>query len=190
MYDEDDHEEHHEMRDQPHTAGHPWKARFIVGLIMIILSFVGLVLSDIWQNGAWNYWRVVAPVFAIMCIWLSWYLRKKQHSFSFTKLWHEILHWVALAMAVFLFSLFVGTGLMGRFEAGLAVLTVLALTLFIGGIYIEPSFMLIGIVLGLFAAGAAYMAAYLYSVMLPVTLVAVGILFLFVYFKRKKRHPH
>lgn len=176
--------------DTIHDAGHPWRARFIVGLIMIILSFIGLVLSDLWQDGAWNYWRIVAPVFAIMCIWLSWYLRKKEHSFGFTKLWHEILHWIALIMAVFLFSLFVTTGIMGRFEAGLAILTVLALTIFVGGIYIEPSFMLIGIVLGLFAAGAAYMAAYLYTVMLPVTVIAVGLLFLFVYFKKKKKEEH
>lgn len=178
-----DDENHH---DEPHIASHPWRARFIVGLIMIILSFAGLVLSDLWQDGAWNYWRIVTPVFALMCIWLSWYLRRKQHSFSLTKLWQEILHWLALLLTVFLFSLFVKTGIMGRFEAGLAILTVLALTIFVGGIFIEPSFMLIGVVLGLFSAGAAYMAAYLYTVMLPVTVIAVGLLFLFVYFKKKK----
>ena len=173
------------LEDTNHTPKHPWKARFIVGMIMVCLSFVGLVVTDLWKNGAWNYWRFVAPVYAAMCLWLSWYLRKKQHSISFSKLWHEIAHWIALILAVFLFSIYTEMGLMGRFESGLAILTLLALTIFLGGIYIEPSFLIIGLLLGLFSAGAAFMAAYLYTVMLPIALGTVALLF---YMAFRKRH--
>lgn len=174
-------------QDIDHIPKHPWKARFIIGIIMVILSFVGLVITDIWKTGAWNYWRFTAPVYAAMCMWLSWYLRKKQHSISFIKLWHEIVHWIALILAVFLFSLFTEMGIMGRFEAGLAILTLLALTIFLGGLYIEPSFLIIGILLGFFAAGAAFMAAYLYSVMLPVALGCIALIFWLTF--RKRQHP-
>ncbi len=184
MHEEDNVEP---SQDVDHIPSHPWKARFVIGLIMVCLSFIGLVVTDIWKDGAWNYWRFASLVYAAMCMWLSWYLRKKQHSISFSKLWHEIIHWIALILAVFLFSLYTEMGIMGRFEAGLAILTLLALTIFLGGIYIEPSFLIIGILLGFFAAGAAFMATYLYTVMLPVALGAILLIFWLAF--RKRKHP-
>ena len=176
----DHHEEHH--------ASHPWKARFIVGFIMIVVAFVGLVLSNLSEKISWEYWRITAALFAVLSIWLSAYLRKKTDSFSFTTIVREIFHWIALILGVLLFSLFVKVGIMGRFEAGIAILTTLSLVLFLAGIYIDPSFIVIGIILGLFSAGAAYMASYLYTIILPFAILAIGVLFLFVYFKRKHKH--
>jgi hypothetical protein len=173
-----------------HQAAHPWKARFIVGLIMIILSFVGLVFSSFSQNAAWVYWRIAGGLFAILSIWLSWYLRKKTASFGIGTLFREIFHWVALILGILLFSLFVEVGMMGKFEAGIAILTILSMTLFIAGVYIDPSFILIGTALGLFAAGSAYLASYLYKVMLPVAILSVILLFLFVYFKKNRKRTH
>lgn len=172
-----------------HIPSQPWKARFIVGLIMISLSFIGLVVTDIWKQGAWNYWRFAAPIYAVLCMWLSWYLRKKQHSISFAKLWHEVFHWIALILAVFLFSIYTEMGLMGRFEAGLAILTLLSLTIFLGGIYIEPSFLIIGVLLGFFSVGAAFMATYLYTVMLPVALGALALIFWLALKKKPPQRP-
>ena len=91
-------------------------------------------------------------------------------------IWHELAQWFGLILAVYLISTFVNIGLMGRFEAGLVVLTLLALTIFIAGIYVETTFILIGLLLGIFAAGAAVLAAYIYTIMLPLTVaVAIGL---------------
>ncbi len=162
---------------------HHWKMRLIVAIIMLGLSFIGLVVSDIRQNGAWDYWRVMVPIFAILCLSLSWYLRYKQKIISATTIWHEIVQWLGLGLAVYLISVFVKIGLIGRFEAGLVVLTMLALSIFITGIYIEPTFFVIGILLGLFAAGAALLAAYIYTIMLPLT---IGVAALLVWLVRKR----
>lgn len=90
-------------------------------------------------------------------------------------IWHEVLHWVGLFTAAFLVSVFVGMGIMGRFEAALMMLTLLALTTFLAGIYYETSFIVIGLVLGFFTAGAAFLEEYLYSILLPATLIVVVI---------------
>ncbi len=156
---------------------HPWRMRAIVALAMIILSFVGLVVSDVRREGAWNYWRIMVPVFALLCLFLSWYLRRRKHALTTATIWHELAQWLGLALAVYLVSVFVGVGLIGRFQAGLVILILLALTTFVTGIYIEPTFLVIGLLLGLFAAGAALLAAYLYTVMLPITLVVAAFLF-------------
>lgn len=155
---------------------HHWKMRLMVGLVMLGLAFIGLIVSDIRQNGAWNYWRVMVPVYAVLCLFLSWYLRRNQRILTTATVWHELVQWFGLILAVYLVSIFVNIGLMGRFEAGLVVLTLLSLTLFIAGIYVEATFFLIGLLMGIFAAGAALMAAYIYTVMLPLTIIVAALL--------------
>lgn len=162
---------------------HHWKMRFLVAIIMLGLSFIGLVVSDFRQNGAWNYWRFMVPVFAVLCLFLSWYLRHKQKIMTSTTVWHELVQWFGLALTVYLISIFVNIGLMGRFEAGLVVLTLLALNIFITGIYVETTFFVIGILLGLFAAAAAVLAAYIYTIMLPLT---IGVAVLVIWLARKR----
>ena len=152
-------------------------------LLIHIFSFIGLIFSDIQQDGAWDYWRFMIPVFAGLSIFLSWYLRKNKNALSKLTIWHELIHWVGLALAVYLISIFLHIGLMGRFEAGLVVLVMLALTTFLAGIYIEPTFCVIGILLGIFSVAAALLATYIYTIMLPVT---IGVALFLVWVARKR----
>jgi hypothetical protein len=167
----------------PKGRHHHWKMRLFITLIMLILAFIGLVVADIRKDGAWNYWRVMVLVFAFLSIFLSWYLRRKQHVVTPKTIWHEIVQWVGLALAVYVVSVYVSIGFLGRFEAGLVVLILLALTIFINGVYVELTFLAIGILLGLFAIAAALLAEYLYTIMLPVTVVVAGLL---IWLVRKK----
>ena len=178
-----------EPKSEEHIPSHPWLARLIISMTMLILALIGLILSDVYQDGSWNYWRIMVPVFAGLCLWLSWYLRRKEHSMSIAKVWHEIVHWFGLFIAVYLVSLFVNVGLLGRFEGGIVVITLLALTTFIAGVYIEMTFAIIGILLGVFSAAAAFLQVYLYSVMIPVTLVVAAFLFWFIYQQKHKPSP-
>ena len=154
------------------NEAHPWRARLIVGLIMLVFAFIGLVVTDIWKDGAWNYWRYMSPVYAIMSLWLSWSRRRSGQDLAMT-LWHEVAHWLGLIGAVWLMTGFVKLGLIGRFEASMQVLVLLALTVFTNGIYTEHSFILIGIVLGLLAAVVAFINKYLFAIMLPVLALAL-----------------
>ena len=164
---------------------HPWTTRLIASGILLVLAFLGLIITDIEKDGGWLYWRIITPVYAIVALWLSWYLRKKNHAISVVSIWHEIFHWIGLILAIYLVSRFVNIGLMGRFEAGLVVLTLLALTTFLAGIYIEITFVFIGLILGFFAYGIAFLNQYLYAIMLPLVGVVAGVIFFVVY--RKKR---
>ncbi len=165
------------------THKYPWKVRFVVSLFLLILGFLGLIATDIFQDGGWLYWRLITPVYAFASLWMSWYLREKE-GFSFSDLWHEILHWFGLVLALYLLSKFVSIGLIGRFEAGLVALAMLALTTFLAGIYIEATFIFIGLILGFFAYGVAFLEQYLYAIILPVAIVAAGVIFWLVYHKK------
>lgn len=154
------------------SESHPWRVRLIVGLIMLVFAFIGLIVTDLWKDGAWNYWRYMSPVYALMSLWLSWSRRKSGHELAMT-LWHEVAHWLGLIGAVWLMTGFVTLGLIGRFEASMQVLVLLALTVFTNGIYTEHSFIIIGIALGLLAAVVAFINKYLFAIMLPVLALAL-----------------
>jgi hypothetical protein len=165
---------------------HPWKARFFTALIMLVLAFIGLVLTNIKKNSAWYYWVFTSCGYAILALWLGFYLRKKKHSMSVGKIWHEIVHWISTVISVYLVTRFVDIGIVGRFEAGLAILLLLALSTLLAGVYIEITFFFIGLLLGIFATVIALFDEYLYVIVVPVTAAICIIIFLVAY--KKKKH--
>ena len=74
---------------------------------------------------------------------------------------------------------------MGTFAAELSIVTMLAFTLLIAGIYIEPSLLITGVVLALFALGAAYLHLYLYTILLPIAIISIALLLLLAYYTKK-----
>lgn len=164
---------------------HPWRSRLIVGLFMLILAFVGLIITDISKEGAWEYWRAMTPIYALLSIGLSLHLRKNTDISIKTEIWQEILHWSGLIGSVYLISSFVNMGFIGRFEAGLVILVLLSLATFLAGIYHDFLFFIIGLVLASFSLGAAFLNEYLWSIMLPLTLVA-GIVMAYMVYRNFK----
>lgn len=162
------------------------RLRIYVVLFMLLLGFVGVVVTDFAKNGAWNYWRFISVVYALISLALSWHLRRKGWRNTAVTLWHEVAHWAGLVGAIFICSYFVRIGLVGRFEASLLALLLLALATFLAGIYIEPSFVILGITLGAFAAGIAFVDEYLYGLVLPIT-VAIGVLLAFLIHRAHKK---
>ncbi len=156
---------------------HGWKVRLFVGMVMLLMGFIGLIVTDIMKDGAWSYWRITAVVYALLSLVLSWHLKRTGWRKELVTVWQEILHWGGLMLAIALVSYIVSLGLQGRYVASLQVLTLLALATYLAGVYFEPSFIPIGIVLGLFAAGLAFFNVYLYGILVPVTIVAGGVLY-------------
>ena len=166
------------------SLDHRWQARFIVGLVTILGCFIGLILSHIGTFNVWNYWRISIGCFTLLSLGLCLYTRKQERHHS-SSLWQELLLWLGVYLAGGIFSLFVHAQVFSNFQASLALLTCLAITLLIAGILIEPSFIFTGLTLALFAGGAAYLKTYLYKALLPIALVCILVLFLFSYFKKK-----
>ena len=168
---------------------HPWMARLVIGISMLIIAFLGLIVTDIRKTGGWLYWRWSIPFIAVLALWLSWYLRRQKSSLSAVALWHEVLHWIGLIASVIIVSIFVQIGIVGRFEAALCTLTLLALAVYLAGIYIETTFLYVGIVLGLFTLGIAFIAEYLYAVAIPLLLIGGGIIVWLIWHTRRKSTP-
>ncbi len=172
--------------EEPIEPISPWKFRIGITILMLILAFIGLIFTNIQEEMGWNYWRAITPIYGLLCLFTSWYLRKKNQVITSIKLWHEVLHWVGLFGGVVLISSFVDRGIMSRFAAGVSILTLLGFSVYIAGIYIERSFIVIGIVLALFAGFASFLQQYLYFIIIPLFLIAGVSLFFAI---KRKRNP-
>jgi hypothetical protein len=162
------------------------KLRFAVALLMLALGFLGVVLTDIESDGAWHYWRALAVIYAALSLALSLYLKHQGLKASLFTIWHEIAHWLGLILAISVVSYFVNIGLISRFVASLQILPLLALATYLAGIYIEMSFIPIGISLGCFAVGIAFLDQYLYNILIPLTLLALIILAIIIHRSHQK----
>jgi hypothetical protein len=156
---------------------HPWKVRFGVSMAMLILAVLGMVVTDLKIDGSWLYWRIMTPVYALLSIGLSLYMRRKKLRDEIFTIWHEILHWIGLVLAIYLVSTLVQIGFISRFQAGVEVLILLAMATFLAGIYIESTFLVTGITLGLLVIGVGYLDQYLYAILIPLILIALVALF-------------
>ncbi len=164
---------------------HPWGARLAVGTVMLLLAFFGIIVTNIATTGGWAYWRAIVPVYAAMALWLSWYERRTHDTIRPITLWHELLHWVGLFFAIFLVEIYLHSGLLSRSMASLFALTMLSLTVFTIGVYLETTFILIGIILGLFAAIVAVAIKYLYAFTIPALLIGIAAIS-YVIWQRKR----
>lgn len=166
---------------------HPWSARLIVSGAMLVFAFIGMVVTDVKSVQSFSYWKWVVPVFAIMALGLSWYIRRKQEVFSPVTLGHEFLHWAGVVGAVFVVSYFVSLGLISRFIEGLFDLILLSLGVFLAGVYIEKTFLFVGIILSIMAILSAAAVQYIYAFTVPLFLGAIFIVVLMIWISKKKR---
>lgn len=165
---------------------HHWKVRLIVALIMLVLAFIGIIFANVFSTGAWGYWKTIIPIYAVIALWLSWYMRKDPTVIRPITIWHEVLHWVGLFGAILLVELYVESGLLSRTLASLFALTLLALTVFTIGVYVESTFILIGIILALFAAIVAVAIEYLYAFTIPALLIGIGVIAYMIWYSHQK----
>lgn len=174
------------MEEPNMKPAHPWKVRLIVGSIMLGLAFIGMVMTDIRQTGGWDYWKWVVPIYAILALWLSWYVKRQTQVVSPISIGHELLHWGGLILSVFLVSYFVHLGTISRFIAGLFNLTLLSLSVFIAGVYLDHIFLLIGVILGVFALLTALLVQYMYAIAIPIALGGAIVLAIYLWISHSK----
>lgn len=168
------------------TVHKHWRARLVVCGTMLVLAIIGIIIMNVHSQTYWVYSQVMALLYALLSLWLYWYLHRGQSREQLrTTFWHQLLHWFALLMSIYLIAVFVHTGILAANQAGLVTLTLLALTIFTAGLYVDISFVVIGVMLGIFAIAAALIETYLSVFMIPVVLIVAGVIYFITH--RQKR---
>lgn len=166
----------------PTTAPMSAKARRfgaeeITFAVLVLLSIVGIAVSDFSTQYGLTYWMVMVPLFAAASIFSGWF-RARGHGQSVAGiLWRQAFHWAAAALAVYLIYLFERTGRVNDEDAGLVTLLVLALTTFLAGVHFDWRLALLGLVLGAAAAAAALIEQFFWVLSLPALLVGLVVIY-------------
>jgi hypothetical protein len=159
-------------------------------IAMLVLAVVGVALASVALEPMTEYWEILVPLFAAVCVWTR--LRDSQQQKLVGRLIGiEALHWGAVFVAMHLIFVPDVSQMMNADAAALMVLTILALGTFTAGAQIGAwRICLVGAVL---AVGVPFVAwldrATLLTTLTAIVLVAFAA-FLFAHHRRHGEEPH
>ena len=123
-----------------------WKIGVIVASVMVLLAVVGVGLTTTNKQSAPNYWLSLVPVYGLLCVGVAW-MRSRSGDGSKTQIIRQVVHWCAIAGAIFIDFYIRGTGEENSATAGYSALLLLALGCFLAGVHLEWSFAPVGLLL-------------------------------------------
>jgi hypothetical protein len=155
-------------------------------IALLILSLMGVALSDISPIKSHTYWLAMMVLFCGIAILTNIIEGDADNDGVPLKkeITQQILHWLGGLVAVLVIYGFYYSGRITPEATGLVVLLILALTTYLDGIRLGWRFSFAGIFLGVMAVFSAYVAEFMWQILL----IAIGIIVFSYYweFKRKK----
>ncbi len=150
---------------------HP--AEFIL-IVLLLLSGVGIALTDFTPAKGFWYWVAMTPVFCAASIAIEWSRLSQRGVSKATFIRHQIIHWFGYLVAVHLVFLLNYTGRLNNADAGLVALLVLALATFCAGISSNWRIAIVGVFLGTAVIVTALIEEYVWVLLIPLFLLIIG----------------
>lgn len=143
-------------------------------IVMIILSLVGVGVTDFSPDDGYWYWMIMILVFGMIAVITGFVEAKKGDQHLVKKiLVVQVIHWLGSMATVIGVFLLLNAGRLNNENAALVILLILALTTFLDGIRLGWRFSIAGVFLGVTAIIAAYIEQFMWVVlMLAVVLIA------------------
>ena len=149
----------------------------IIPIVLLLLSIIGIGITDFSPADSHLYWLAMVPVFAGACLILEWSRARGKGQKWTTIVRTQLLLWFGLLLAVFLVYMLLHTGRLDNENTGLIILLLLALTTFFAGIHLGWRLFIVAIFLGLALIGATYLEEFVW-IFLIIALVVVAIFLL------------
>ena len=146
----------------------------IVIIVLIVLSTIGIGITDFSPADSYKYWVAMVPIFCGACLILEW-SRVRGKGFKWTTILRtQLLHWAGLLVAVRLVFEMLHKGRLDNENTGLVILLLLALSVFMAGIHLGWRLCLVGGFLAAALVAATYLEEYVW-VLLIIGLVVLAI---------------
>ncbi len=144
-------------------------------ILMILLSLVGVGVTDFSPDDGYWYWMIMIIVFGVIAVITGFVEAKKGDQHLVKKiLVVQVIHWLGSMITVIGVFLLLYAGKLNPESSALVILLILALTTFLDGLRLGWRFSIAGVFLGVTAVIAAYIEQFLWVVlMLAVALIAV-----------------
>jgi len=145
-----------------------------VGLVLLVLTFSAVALSDVSSAAMHAYWIALSVVFAAATFAAD--RAHSDHGLMHAKsAFGIVLHWFGVLCALQLVYFFVSTGRMANADTGLANGLLLGVGAFLAGVHVNWRFLILGTAIGAAAAGIAFVEEYLWVLFAIAVLAMVGL---------------
>jgi hypothetical protein len=165
-----------------------WKLAGVIAGIMVLLTLLGVGLTTTGSGAAAPYWVSLAPIFGVLCAGTAWARHRHAAGLRREEVIRQVLHWLAIAVAIGLDFLVRGTGVETGQAAGLNAMLLLALGCFLAGVHLVWHFAIVGILLGLALVIVAKADEYVWLIFV-VGALAVAALFGVRWWLRRGHQP-
>jgi hypothetical protein len=149
----------------------------IILIVLILLSIIGIGITDFSPADSHLYWLAMVPVFAGACLILEWSRARGRGQKWTTIVRNQLLLWFGLLLAVRLVYMLLHTGRLDNENTGLIILLLLALTTFFAGIHLGWRLCLVGGFLGAALVAATYLEEYVWMLVI-IAMVILAVVFL------------
>lgn len=134
-----------------------------VFIVLVILSLLGIVISDYSAHDGYGYWLLMVFVFAALSIFTSW-LQSKNAEQEFGDIVQlQAMHWFHTLIIVGAAFLLNKSGQLTEIGASLVILLILALSTILDGYRIGWQFRLLGFFLAACSIIVAYVEAFIWA---------------------------
>ena len=152
---------------------------------MLVLAIFGVAYGSISPQVMTNYWTILGPIFAIICVATQWRAVEGPEG-HWHLIWTQAFHWLAVILAMYLMLQVNVKRMMNADASALVILTLLALGTFTAGIRHAAGWRvcLVGVVLGLGVPAIAWLEqSTLLLLLIATVLIALAVL----YFTHQRR---
>lgn len=163
------------MQEEPLIReDHVFKLEDAVLILLLILSLVGIGITDFSSHDGYGYWLIMVLVFALCAIVIAWSKSKRDEFFDFTTIVKEqFMHWFTSLCVVGGVFLLEQSGRFDEGSASLVILLILSLSSILDGIRVGLRFSLVGLFLGVSSIIMAYLENFMWLEILFAIAIAV-----------------
>ncbi len=147
-------------------------------LFLLLLSLLGIGLTDAFGKWSRWYWLAMIPIFYGCDLFLEWQTAKDKGIRFISLLTQQVQYWIGLFGAVYLTFFLEQLGSFNNETTGMILMLVLALSIFQTGVTRGWLFQLLGVFLGLCLMVVAYVENYIWAILALSIIVMVAYIYL------------
>lgn len=161
----------------------------VILILLLILSLIGVRITDYSPIDGYGYWMFMVFVFALFAITIAWIQSKQRLTDFKTILREQSIHWLtSLLMVESIFS-FQKTEHLTQANAGIVIMMILAQSTILDGLRVGWRFSLVGIFLGVSAIIAANTQHFFWIELIIAIFIVIGTISGEVLIKKARMNP-
>jgi len=149
----------------------------ITFMFLLVLAVIGVGITDYSPADAHRYWLFMIFICAAVAILGTlMQARGEDRRMNLSRLWVQLLHWGACIAAVLMTYALIHNGRLNNADAGLVILMLLSLSVFLDGAHLGRHFYLLGFFLGMMTLLMAYLEEFIWIILIIsvfMTLIAI-----------------